>query len=330
MSRKYLKLMLFLSVSALALWAADDPVASNNSDRGPCPVTHRFLKGGWASKGAAIIDCNLAIEWTEPSGDEISDVWSLTDGGVVHSFSIRKQKIAGIKRYDADKNLKWVYTVAAGRDNHSCQPLPNSRYLAGESAAGAAFMVEIDDTGKKIKEVELALPEEIAKRSLSDIQHVFRNVRKTREGTYLAACMHYQHAVEWDKDGNLLRQFPDCHYAAIRLPNGNTLVSGKKGVLQYDANQTLVWSMTAKDFTRLDLKIGMICGLQRLPNGNTIITNVKHGNLTTTGDAYKVIEVTPAKELVWWIDDPTFAAMNLGSVQVLDVKGDAAQFEVWK
>ena len=303
---------------------------SANADRGLCPVTHRFIKGGWNSQGVAIVDKDLNLEWHEPSSDEISDVWSLLDGGVVHSFSIRKTKTAGIKRYDADKNLKWTYTVDAGRDNHSCQPLPNGRFLAGESTQGAAFMVEIDDSGKKVNEIELQLPEEVKTTSLKDIYHVFRNVRKTAQGTYLGACMRYQHAVEWNSDGSLLRELPDCHYAAIRLPNGNTLVSGKKGVLQYDANQTPVWSMTAKDFTRLDLKIGMICGLQRLPNGNTIITNVKHGNLTTTGDTYKVIEVTPAKELVWWVDDPTFAAMNLGSVQVLDVKGDAAQFEVWK
>ncbi|WP_146602427.1 hypothetical protein [Novipirellula aureliae] len=312
------------------VFAAPPPTVAHNSDRGPCPVTHRFIKGGWASKGVGIIGEDLKVEWAEPSEDEISDVWSLDDGGVVHSFSIRKQKSAGIKRYDADRTLKWVYTVATGRDNHSCQPLPSGHFLAGESTAGAAFMVEIDDTGKKIKEVQLVLPEAIKERSLKDIHHVFRNVRKTQGGTYLAACMHYEHAVEWDKDGNLLREFPDCHYAAIRLANGDTLVSGKKGVLQYDANQNLVWAVTAEDFARLNLKIGMICGLQRLPNGNTIISNVKHGNLTTTGDTYKVIELTPAKELVWWVDDPLFADMNLGSVQVLDVNGNATQFEVWK
>lgn len=307
--------------------AGPDPVA-NNSDRGPCPVTHRFLKGGWESKGVAIIDQNLTTEWSVPCGDEISDAWQLKDGSVVHSFSIRR-KSAGIKLYE-DQKLKWTYLSEPGRDNHSCQPLPGGGFLAAESADGAAFMVEIDSCGKKVSELPLELPPQLKEKALKEIFHLIRNARKTSEGTYLAACMSYGKAVEWDAQGHFLREFPSCHYTALRLPNGHTLVSGKKGVLEYDNQAQVVWSMERADFEKLNLRMFMICGLQRLPNGNTIISNVIHGSLTRTGDFYKLIEVTRAKELVWWVDPQPFAGMNMGSFQALDVPGDPAALTVWK
>jgi len=321
---------LLIILSAGSLGAANNAPVANNSDRGPCPVTHRFLKGGWKSKGVGIVRKDLTIEWEQPDDSEISDAWHLADGSVVHSFSDRGKNAAGIKCYGPDRTLKWTYTVAPGRDNHSCQPLPGGHFLAGESAKGAAFMVEIDHTGKKVKETALELPDKMTELALKDIHHMFRNVRKTAAGTWLAGCMKYNKAVEWSADGKFLRAFPDCHYAAVRLADGNTLVSGKKGVLEYDAKGQVIWSMAAADFEKLNLRISMICGIQRLPNGNTIISNVDHGSLTKTGDSYRLIEVTKDRELVWWVDDPMLNGLNLGSFQVLDVEGDPANFEVWK
>lgn len=315
-------LSIFVAGSAVA---KPDPVVQN-SNRGLCPVTHRFLKGGWASQGVAIIGADLQTEWGMPSGEEISDTWGLKDGGIVHSYSVRRKE-AGIKRYTADKKLKWVYTSATGRDNHNCQPLPGGRFLAAETEAGRAFMVEVNDQGRKCSELELELTGVL---TAKDKFHMFRNVRKTPEGTYLAACMKANKAVEWDASGKFLREFPDCHYTAIRLPNGNTLVSGKRGVLEYDNNGKEVWAMKAADFTKLNLRMLMICGIQRLPNGNTIISNVNHGAVTKTGDFYKLVEVTREKELVWWVDPAPFDGVNMGSFQMLDVAGDPAAFEVWK
>jgi hypothetical protein len=82
--------------------------------------------------------------------------------------------------------------------------------------------------------------------------------------------------------------------------------------------------------SKLNLQIRMVCGLQRLPNGNTVISNVNHGKLNMTGDYYNLVEVTRDKRLVWWVDHPKFRGMNIGSFQIIDVEGDAAKGEVWK
>ena len=58
----------------------------------------------------------------------------------------------------------------------------------------------------------------------------------------------------------------------------------------------MAWSISAADFEALNLRISMICGIQRLPNGNTVVSNVDHGNLTRTGDNYRLVEITKDKE----------------------------------
>ena len=87
-------------------------------------VTHRFLKAGWASGGVALFAADGSVEWELPCKDELSDAWSLPDGGIAYSFSRRKQGEAGMVRLGPDKQPLWEYRVPAGHDNHSCPPLP--------------------------------------------------------------------------------------------------------------------------------------------------------------------------------------------------------------
>jgi hypothetical protein len=294
----------------------------------PKAAGHRYLKAGWASGGPVIVGVDGKFEWELKRKDELSDAWGLPDGGVAYSFSQRK-KAAGIVRLDKDKKEMWVYTTVDKRDNHSCQPLSGGGFLAGETSKDGAWMVEIDAKGKKVKEVKLDL-------QVRDPHHTFRHVRKTKDGTYLAAIMNQNKTYEWDAGGKVIRTFPNGHYAAVRLANGNTLTSGKPrnadmgGVTEYDKDGKIVWALTKADFEKLGVKIMMICGIQRLPNGNTVLSNVRHGSITKTGKDYKILEITRDKKLVWFVDDPRFAKLQLGSIHILDVKGDPEKFEVYK
>ncbi|HKL22209.1 MAG TPA: hypothetical protein VJ904_10405 [Tichowtungia sp.] len=67
------------------------------------PVEHRFFICGWASGGPAIYNETFEPVWHHDSDDEISDGWVLPDGGVVYSFSRRKQGVAGVVRLGADR-----------------------------------------------------------------------------------------------------------------------------------------------------------------------------------------------------------------------------------
>ncbi len=296
-----------------------------------CPaedqVKHRFFKAGYASGGPAIYDAEFKPQWSLDNGAELTDGWVLPDSGVVFSYSIR-DKEAGIIRLDADKKQLWKYIAPDNHDNHSCQPLPGGGFLAGETAKNGMWMVEIDNRGKEQKRVKVG-------DSTRDMHHTFRQVRKTPQGTYLAAVMNENKTYEWDAGGKLLRTFPKGVFVAIRLPNGNTLVTAGHPaadhgvVIEYDKEAKVVWELTLADIKSLGVQLSMVCGAQRLPNGNTVITNISYGPSVGTGDMVKALEITPAKKLVWSIPSKT-AQGNMGNIQILDIPGDVYNFEVLK
>lgn len=291
------------------------------------PVKHRFFKCGWASGGPAIYGADFKAEWSLADGNELSDGWVLPDGGVVFSYSIRRKE-SGIIRLGPDKQPLWKYTAPDGHDNHSCQPLPDGGFLAGETATNGMWMVEIDKDGKEQKRVKVG-------ESTRDMNHTFRQVRKTAQGTYLAAIMNENKTCEWDADGKLVRTFPKGVFVAIRLPSGNTLVTAAHpapdhgAVIEYDRDGKVVWEVTQADIEALGIQVSMVCGVQRLPNGNTVITSASHGKPVGTGDLVKAFEITPDKKLVWSIPSAV-AKGNMGNIQILDVSGDATRFEVLK
>ena len=291
------------------------------------PVKHRFFKAGWASGGPAIYDTEFKTEWSLDDGNELSDGWVLPDNGVVFSYSIRRKE-AGIIRLGPDKKQLWKYVAPDKHDNHTSQPLPGGGFLAGETATNGMWMVEIDKDGKEQKRVKVG-------DSTRDMNHTFRQVRKTAQGTYLAAVMNENKTYEWDANGKLLRTFPKGAFVAIRLPNGNTLVTAAHpaadhgAVIEYDKDAKVVWEVTQADIEAMGIQVSMVCGAQRLPNGNTVITSANHGKPIGTGDLVKAFEVTPDKKLVWSIPSKTSKG-NMGNIQILDVPGDVYQFGVLK
>lgn len=316
-----------------ALWAGAFCAAGE-----PAAQEHRFFKCGWNSGGPGIYSEQFQQEWALVNSDELSDGWALPDGGVAFSFSNRKQKTAGVIRLDADKQPLWTYTAPDGSDNHSCQPLPHGGFLLGECGKDALWMVEIDADGRELKRVKVT-------DAPVDIHHAFRAVRKTAAGTYLATLMKGAQldgkplaggrAYEWDSEGNLIHTFPSGSFHAVRLSNGNTMVSNGHGagdvlMAEYTPDNSEVWTLTGQDLKEVGLCVSMVCGFHRLPNGNTVISNVKHGKKTLGlegGETPKAFEMTPDKQVVWMVPAST-SPKNMGSFQVLDVPGDPCRFEI--
>ena len=300
-------------------------LSQNEYDSGD-PVSHRFGKAGWKSGSIAIIDAAGKVEWKLKCDDETSDVWFLPDGGVVYSFSRRGKSQAGIIRLKRDKTMAWEYYVPKGCDNHSCQPLPHGGFLLGETAPDGSWMVELDKDGNVIKKIKVM-------DSNKDFHHAFRQVRKTPQGTYLGTIMSANKTYEWDAAGKLIRTFENGVFVAIRLPNGNTLMSTKPTkdnnysfVMEYDKRGKVVWSFGGDDIDPLGIKVMMVCGVHRLPNGNTVLSNVKHGKPYGKGITPKLFEITRDKKLVWTHCDDT--SYNMGSVQILDIEADATKGQV--
>jgi hypothetical protein len=94
-------------------------------------------------------------------------------------------------------------------------------------------------------------------------------------------------------------------------------------VFEVDGQGKTVWQVGKDELPGISLKF--MTGLERLPNGNTVISNWQgHGQF---GSGPHLIEVTPEKRVVWtFFDHQTMK--TIASVQLLDVPGDAIQGEV--
>ena len=86
---------------------------------------------------------------------------------------------------------------------------------------------------------------------------------------------------------------------AWALPNGNTLVSTghDRRVLEIDPNDNVVWELRESDLPGIQLFCLM--GVQRLPNGNSLICNGDFHIKELPHGEVMVLAVTPEKEVVW-------------------------------
>jgi len=156
--------------------------------------------------------------------------------------------------------------------------------------------------------------------SLTD-QHVvhgeFRRVRYTAQGTYLASFLEMNQVVEYDKHFNEIWRYDiKSPWAAVRLPNGNTLITDEQDILtrEVNPNKETVWELRPTDLPE-PYRFINTQSATRLANGNTIICS-RGGD----GKGPQLVEVTPEKKVVWVLRDwADFGPAT--AVQILDEPG---------
>jgi outer membrane protein assembly factor BamB len=278
-----------------------------SADVRPGPIAHRVLSSPSDQGPLAIVSKDGQIEWQYDAltlGGEANDAWLLANGNVVFAYK------AGARELTPQKQVVWNYPAPAGSEVHSCQPLADGKYLIGEAHdGGVGFLREIDGTGKVLSTVTLNVAGGI------QAHGQFREVRKTPEGTYLVTYLQLNQAMEFDATGKLLRTFPCGSFVAIRLPDGNTLIScgDAHRVIEVDPGNKVVWEVTETEVA--GNRLGFAAGLQRLANGNTVICNWP-GHFATDPHQPQAFELTRDKKLVWELSDPRLKWTS--NVEVLD------------
>ena len=271
-------------------------------------VSHPFVCTDMAKGKVFLVSKEGKIEWEFPAGGA-TDVWRLANGNILFTHT------HGVKEVTPEKKVVWEYNSAPPNEVFSCQPLENGNVLVGE--AGPCRIIEVDRQGQIKKEIKLTTTPQRA-------HGQFRICRRTPAGTYLVGHMGERVVREYDEKGTVLRTIkaPGNVFSALRLPDGNTLIACGDGhkLIEVDAKENVVWQIGDNDLPGNPLRF--VAGVQRLPNGNTVVCNWGgHGHV---GQQPQIFEVTRDKKVVWQVsDNQQFGTIS--NIQLLDVEGDPAK-----
>ena len=319
-----MKIIPIIALFATAAFAQAQPIQTGKG--------HRFVCSDYSGGKIFIVNEVGRVEW-EYLAQSCNDIWALPNGNFLFVTG------HGVKEVTRDKKVVFDYTgspVVSERKEkdgtvktstvpseiYACERLANGNTFIGECNSGR--LLEIASDGKIVKEVRL-LPDG------KNGGHLFiRNARRLNNGNYLVA--HYATDVvrEYNPQGKTVREIPAVGgpHSCVRLANGNTLIAvgdkqGGHRVFEVDPTGKTVWEVKDGDLPGISLKF--MTGIQRLPNGNTVISNwLGHGQF---GKSAHLIELTPDKQVVWTFSD--YKTMKtISSLQLLDVPGDCTKGEI--
>jgi outer membrane protein assembly factor BamB len=250
------------------------------------------------------------VIWTYSTGKgwEYDDIWLLSNGNILFS---RMQYAAEVT---PQKKVVWRLDAPKGAEIHSVQPIGLDKVFVMQNGLPPKLMIVNKKTGAVEVSHELAAPSPAGP---GGVHGQFRRGRITAAGTYLVPWLVLGKVVEYDKDFKEIWSYDiPSPWAAVRLKNGNTLITNEKQQLTREVNPKgeTVWEFKLSELPR-DIVFKGSQSCVRLANGNTILCSRGDG-----GKGCQAVEVMPDKKVVWALYD----WKHLGpctAVQILDDPG---------
>lgn len=283
-------------------------LAASAADASEPAVTHSVLICGVETR---IVDGAGKETWRYPAITR--DGWVLPNGNVL--LALGKANPKSNKDYpgggviEVTREGKIVFEFKGTQSEvNTVQPLPDGKVLLTE-AGDNPRLLEVDRSGKIV--FELKLQDKTTNHHMQT-----RMARKLANGNYLVPHLTERAVREYSPDGKIVWEVktPDMPFTAIRLANKHTLVGCTLGnlVIEYDEAGKEAWRVSNDDLP--GKPIDDACGVQRLPNGNTVIASFR-----AKANQVKLTEVTPGRAIVWTYKDEV--PRGIHHFQILDTNG---------
>jgi len=307
-----------LKTAILLFYPITTPLLAENK----AAITHSFLGVGKANQ-VVIVGEDGKVHWRY--GAPASDGWVLPSGNVLLAlYGTKDFPHGGVVEIDRKtKKIAWSYK-GQQKEISTAQPLGSGKFLIAELGPQPRALI-INRKGEVLKITPLQCQKKNAHMQT-------RMLRMLPNGNYIAPHLLDFALKEYEPDtAKVVATFPtddrgrakrDWPFTAIRLTNGNTLIGCTNGnrIIEVDGKGKIVWSVTNQDIG--ENLFDDACGVQRLPNGNTVITSYH-----AKGDAVKLFEVTRDKKVVW-----RYSGMSAGfhHFQILTTNNKPLKENTWK
>jgi hypothetical protein len=273
------------------------------------------------------------VVWTHaiPDKDELGDCTMTSEGHVLFSRkSYGAQEIAPDLAAGQGGKVVWEYLEDAGTEVHTVQPVGLDKALVMQNGTPPKLMLIKKAAAQSCKSDQPCVEKLWTPEGHGSVHGMFRHVRMLGNGNLLIPYTGggLNKVVEYAPEVPLKPVWEveaPSPWAAVRLKNGNTLISGNhnKYVREVTPDKKVVWEVTQQDLP--EIPFYTLQEATRMSNGNTLINNWCGGGLPKAqwaASCVQVFEVTPDKKVVWQVkqwDKP-----NLGpgsSTQLLDEPG---------
>jgi hypothetical protein len=161
------------------------------------------------------------VIWTYSTGKgwEYDDAWLLSNGNILFS------RMAYAAEVTPQKKVVWRLDPPKGTEIHTVQPIGLDKVLLVENGTPPRMLIINIKTGAVVTE-------HVIPNAGAGVHGQFRRFRITASGTYLAPYLQMGKVVEYDKNFNPIWSYKiPSPWAAIRLKNGNTLITDEKDEL---------------------------------------------------------------------------------------------------
>lgn len=283
------------AVALAACFAQDVTLEMERAQSSAVPaIAHAFFVAGPSFTG--IIDEQGMTQWAAPKA-RARDGWVLPNGNVIIAWANEVLEF----RYGSH-DVVWRYGLQSpNKEIGTVQRLPDGLTLVTELGPEPRIL-EVDSAGA----VELT----VALQPETDNAHMqTRMARKQADGTYLVPHLLAFQLKRYGADGIVSQTIAtdleelggqkaeNWPFTAIALANGNILAGLTHGnkVVEFTPDGKVAWVLR-------NVEVGGLmhdaCGVQRLPNGNTVVASYA----AKTGP--KLFEVDRDKNVVWSYSGP--------------------------
>jgi hypothetical protein len=276
------------------------------------------------------------VVWTyslsSSGGNEFGDCTLTSYGTVFYPLKgsgAFEMKVDIAKGKGSAADLVWSYHQDGGTEVHSVQPIGKDKALVMQNGNPAKLMLIDKTKSKDCTSKDPCVLKTWNPDSGGTVHGMFRHVRMLANGNLLipytgGGSASKGHVKEYTQDWKVVWDYDSggSPWAAVRLHNGNTLVSGNGGgwFREISPDLKVVWEITKAEFPST---MYLAQGAHRLKNGNTIVANwCGPAGTGTWPSTTQYWEVTPDKKFVWTVKSWTDPNLGPGSsLQALDDPG---------